>query len=400
MQEPPWGYRRPEDEHLFVRPTNDRSIVPDCVSPAVEGYFRIPAVWIGKAPDPDTVRVLNPPVHHAVVHQKKLRCGIEARVRRDGTFLFDFSSWPLAPTIVIPGYKIRDRNKPYRRPRENTRAEQKAEAFAVRRAQVMNVHQACLTTSEMAITHSTATMGYAVTAWNTLKAMTFDAPPPYYDDTGDIHSLAQNVLNNKDRVARHQPLPRRVIGVDVVDHSLGLLDDILIQCDLGFIQIVEAAYIAACRQREKRFGEAVTLAWGACEQMISLLWVKLLEDVTTTTGVVRMPNSRRQKLVGRDYTASVMLEMLEINERIDHEMYRLLDLVRKARNKWAHEMRMPKENESNFSIHAVQRIIQQVKGVRLWLQSGGRGGVPQWAVWLWEEEKARRRAQGPDGKSR
>jgi hypothetical protein len=154
--------------------------------------------------------------------------------------------------------------------------------------------------------------------------------------------------------------------------------------------MVEAAYIAACRQREKRFGEAITLAWGVCEQLISLLWMKLLDDAKTGSAAERMPNSRRQKLIGRDYAASVMVEMLEINGRIDHEMYRMLDLVRKARNKWAHEMRVPKENESNFSIHAVQRMILQVKGVQLWLQSGGSGGVPQWPIWLWEEEKARR----------
>ena len=92
MQETPWGYRRPQDEPLFRQKTNDPAITPDRVSTPVEGYFRTPAVWIGERPNPDTVRALNPDVHYAVVFGKKLSCGIEVRVRRDGTFLFDFST--------------------------------------------------------------------------------------------------------------------------------------------------------------------------------------------------------------------------------------------------------------------------------------------------------------------
>ena len=390
MEKPPWGYRQPEDEHLFTQPTNDRSIVPDRVSPAVEGYFRVPAVWIGDAPDPNAVRVLNPPVHHAVVLTKKLRCGIEARVQRDGTFLFDFSSWPLAPTIVIPGYRIPDPEQSYRVSLEHTSAENNAETHAVLRAQVMNAHQACVTTSESIVKRRAATMGFPVAAWSTHKAISFDTSPSYEDDTENIHALARNILNNKYQVPQQSPDPRRVLELEVVEHSLELLDSILAEGDEIVIQMVEAAYIAACRLREKRFGEAVTLAWGVCEQLVSLVWKNLLEDAQTSGNVTeRMPRERREKLTGRDYTASVMVEMLEINGRIDHNLYRSLEVARKARNRWAHEMRVPKEREVFFCIQAVQRLLQDVKGIQLSLQSGGRGGVPEWPVWIWERVQSR-----------
>ena len=102
MDKIPQAYRSPEDESLFKKPTDDPAIRPDRVSPAVEGYFRIPAVWIGKEPDPKSVSILNPQIHHAVVLEKNLSCGIKVRVQRDGTFLFDFSSCPIAPQVVIP----------------------------------------------------------------------------------------------------------------------------------------------------------------------------------------------------------------------------------------------------------------------------------------------------------
>lgn len=130
----------------LANPRADPGIVPDRVSPAVEGYFRIPAVWIGDAPDPESVRILNPSIHHAVMLRKALRSGVEVLVRRDGTFLFDFSGWSSAPVTVIPGYRAPD--PPYRPPTDHARARDSAETYAVLRAQVMNAHQACLTTSE------------------------------------------------------------------------------------------------------------------------------------------------------------------------------------------------------------------------------------------------------------
>jgi hypothetical protein len=389
MDEPPLGYRLPEEEHLFKRPTRDRSIVSDCVSPAVEGYFRIPPVWVGDAPDRRDVALLNPSVHHAVVYRKTLRCSINVSVQRDGTFLFDFSSWPLAPILVIPGFRIPDPSKPYRLPQAHTREEEKAEKYAVIRAQVMNVHQACLSTSEAMLMRRAAAMGFPVTSWNTLKALSLDVDHPYFDDTEDTYTLARNVINNVCSIQRDHPLERRTIEIEVIDHSLDMLDDILVQQDVVLLQVIESAYTSACRSREKRLGEAVTLAWGACEQLILVLWKDMLDERNAQG---RTPNrigrERRKKLTGRDYTASVMTEVLEISGRINHEIYRLLELARKSRNDWTHQMREPKESEAYICIQALTRLLQHVKGIRLELQSGGAGGVPEWPVWLWEEVRA------------
>lgn len=331
--------------------------------------------------------VLNPSIHHAVVFEKTLRCGVRARVQWDGLFLFDFSSWPLAPIIVIPGYSVPiNQQTPFPIPSEHTRAEEVAEAYAVLRAQVMNVHQVCLTTSEKVLKRRAAMMGFPVTAWNTHKAITFDTPPSYADDSEDIHALAHNVLNNKDQVKRAL-IERRTLELDVVNFSFDLLDQILGRGDTAFIQLVEAAYMASCRYQEKRFGEATILAWGVCEQLISADWNRMLDEGRNQNPP--MPRERRKKLNGRDYTASVMVEMLEINGRIDRDLYRLLEISRKARNNWAHEMRMPKASETSIAIRTIEKLLSQNEGISLSLQLGGRGGVPQWPVSMWEAVKAR-----------
>jgi hypothetical protein len=168
-----------------------------------------------------------------------------------------------------------------------------------------------------------------------------------------------------------------------------LLDQILSSGDPTLVQLVEAGYIAACRQREKRFGEAVVLAWGVCEQLINAAWDKMLDDLRTGDLVgERMPKGRRTKLKSRDYPASVMVEMLEVNGRISYGLYRLLEVARKARNKWVHDMRVPGERDASICIRAAVELLERFKGVRLALQSGGRGGVPQWPIWYWGGQRA------------
>ncbi len=380
MDEVTQAKRLAEDEPLFKKPTDDPTIIPDSVSPAIEGYFRIPPVWIGKEPEPASLESFNPQICHEIVLNMQLNCGIEACVQRDGTFLFDFSSWSLAPSVVIPGYRIPNIESAYRPPKENISAENQAEAFAILRAQVMNVHQAFLATSEHVVRRRGAGMGFPVTSWNTHKAIYF-GPPHYADDSEDVRALARNVINNVNRASETQSIPRRVLELDVVEHSLQSLDQLLIARDKVLIQMIETAYLAACRCSEKRFGEAITLAWGVCEQLISSAWNTLLDDVQSG----RMPKKRKKVLNGRDYTASVVTEILELNGIIDHELYLLLNEARKFRNKWAHQLTEPDESDVHKAIRATENLLFQIKGVKLFLQAGGRGGVPAWNIWIWEQ---------------
>lgn len=359
----------------------DPSIQLDMVTPAVEGYFRIPSIWVAEEPASEVVRSLNPAIHHQIVLRKTLKAGVEVWVQRDGMFLFDFKNYELAPQLIIPGFRKPNPAGPYRRPIVTEQAQSKAENHAILRAQIMNVHQACLTTAERLVMRRSAAMGFPIGASSTHKAITLTAPPYYHDDTEDIRALARNVLNNKDKVERDRPLYRRTIELPVIDSSLELLDQILMKKKIDIIQIVEAAYISACRSGERRFGEALVLAWGVCEQAISREWSNLISSGPSGD----ISKDRRSKLTGRDYTASVMVEILEISNRISHDLFRSLEVARKARNHWVHEMRMPKESEVGVAIRAMEEILEKTFGVKLALQQGGRGGVPMWNRWIYDD---------------
>ena len=385
MNEVPIGIRRTEDGQALRQKSTDPALVLDRVSPAIEGYFRLPAVWIGDEPPQESVLNLDAQVHHEFVLTATLKCGVEVRVQRDGTFWFDFATWPLAPQVEIPGFRLPDPSGPYRVPRLTEQAEERAEDYAVVRAKVMNVHQACLTSSETIVARRSAMMGFPVTAWNTEKAISWRGLPGYRDRIEDLHALARNILNNSYGIQRDRPLPRRVIELDVVEHSLCLLDRVLLLGDLKLIQLFETIFMAACRSRDKRFGEALTLGWNVCEQIVFQMWNKFLDETNGKCNGNRVSRERRNKLTGRDYTASTVVEILELIGVLDQQTYRNLDVCRRARNAWTHELKTPKENEVHTCIRTGQDLMLRHFGVQLHLQAGGSGGVPQWPVWMWEQ---------------
>ena len=380
----PRGTRREVDVSLFRQQSDDPTIKPDTVTPAVEGYFRIPAVWVGDKPDDASVLKVNPSVHHAVVVDKDLSSGIKVRVQRDGTFLFDFTTWDHAPQIEIPGYRTPGPGIAHRQPSETEEAVSKSERYAVLRTQVMNVHQACMATAEQLVKHRSAEMGLPLTAADLLKGLTFEQCI-LYRNSHDPRSLARNALNNHPGVREQKPFARRILELEVVEFSLELLDEILLLENPTLIQMSEAAYLAGNRCAEGRLGEAVTLAWGVCEQLISTAWDRLLSEAR---GTGRMPGKRLKKLTERDYTVSVRTEFLEFEERIGQGLYQHLEEARRARNRWAHEMKEPDSGQVLHSIRAVEGLFNLIHGIRLSLSlTGPSPGVPEWNVWIWEAVK-------------
>ena len=131
------------------------------------------------------------------------------------------------------------------------------------------------------------------------------------------------------------------------------------------------------------------LAWGACEQLVSILWTSLIKEAkATASDNGNVGGERRKKLRGRDYTASIMVEMLENNGKIPHGLYRELEIARKTRNKWAHEMRVPKPSEAHLCVRAARSLLKVTKGIELTLMMGSRGAVPVCHIWGWHDVQA------------
>ena len=228
-------------------------------------------------------------------------------------------------------------------------------------------------------------MGFPITAWSTLHSIGIAHSVPYHDDVEGVHALAMNVLDGK-YASAFVPRERRVLEVEVVAHSFESLNQVL-QLEGGrYIPIVEAAYQSACRSMELRSGESLAIGWTACEQLVSDEWKQLLatSDVGRTEDA-KMTRDRKKKLLGRDYTASVMVEILELHGRLTDTLYKNLEIARKARNNWAHDMTVPSGGEVWACQQAIQELLAR-KGIQLGLQPGFRGaGGAAWPLSIFQQ---------------
>ena len=77
---------------------------------------------------------------------------------------------------------------------------------------------------------------------------------------------------------RTRPYSRHVLDAEVIAYSLDLLDDLLLKNNKALIQMVEALYLSVRRHYEGRFGEAITLSWGVCEQLLATAWEGFIDE--------------------------------------------------------------------------------------------------------------------------
>ena len=352
---------------------------PPAQTPSIEGYFRAPPIWIDQEPNPESTKRFSQQIYHEVVLEKTLESNIAVQVLRDGTFLFDFSSYPFTPPVTIPGYQYPGPGIPYQPPAGASAAERLAEKNTEIRASIINVHQVCLSTSERLLKSRFAQMGFPIDAQDTQKGRSFSEAANYGGGHGDIHSLTRNIANEIYVNSADRPYPRRIVELDVVKHSLQLLDKILLKDDSSILYMITSLHSAARSYTGRKYGESVVVAWSVCEQMISSAWNALLDDEQLNE---RMPSHRRRKLNGRDYTASVITEFLEIMNIIDHETFNQLNTVRKSRNDWAHQLKEPTAQNVHDAIDSAQKLLSKFKGVDMLLSLTPPGpGVPSWFIY-------------------
>jgi hypothetical protein len=81
-------------------------------------------------------------------------------------------------------------------------------------------------------------------------------------------------------------------------------------------------------------------AWFVCEREISDRWQVFVESRAKKygDGRERVNRERREFLTGRDFTASVMSNILELMDVFTNDDLRTLDEIRKARNDIAHNL--------------------------------------------------------------
>ncbi|QGV79773.1 hypothetical protein [Streptomyces ficellus] len=94
---------------------------------------------------------------------------------------------------------------------------------------------------------------------------------------------------------------------------------------------------AATLYGNHQFHSSLITAWTLCETILQHKWSSYIEAQAHS----EVKSVRRQKLTGRDFTASVVSEVLELAGAINKDTLTALDKARKARNAWMHSIKSP-----------------------------------------------------------
>lgn len=116
----------------------------------------------------------------------------------------------------------------------------------------------------------------------------------------------------------------------------------------------------------RNYDIALVLCWFVAERYIHSQWNKLISNKT-------IAGKRKDKLQGRDYTASVKTEILELNGLLSASRYEALNATRTVRNGIAHQFgrRHATQQESTAALTLVREIIEETMSLKFPFHTGG-----------------------------
>jgi hypothetical protein len=88
-----------------------------------------------------------------------------------------------------------------------------------------------------------------------------------------------------------------------------------------------------------QFSAALIIGWSAAEAILYKRWRVYIDEIGGIGGATIINKSRREKLTGRDFTASIITETLSLAGKLNEATRKELDEARKARNDFVHNIR-------------------------------------------------------------
>lgn len=127
------------------------------------------------------------------------------------------------------------------------------------------------------------------------------------------------------------------LSTEVLNATVSQFDDIL-ATDHSAVPLLAELAKAIAQYKIGDFEVALSLSWFVIEKLLSAEWERFLCDKNADLqgGAKRINSDRRQRLNGRDYPASVRLNVLELNDIISFDLYQQIDRIREYRNKVIH----------------------------------------------------------------
>jgi hypothetical protein len=320
-------------------------------------YYHSPTIWVGSsAPivgaDVDVSKL------GEEVYRTTLSEGITAKVLREGMFIFDFSSWLLGRALPESGVPDFDA----------------VAAVILKRVTVLNAHLACLYTALSRLQNfALEKMVVSPSDLISLKSL---------DDTGmsfgDYRVAALALARYPSTYAQGIPttldwrIVRRsvIVKIETVTESFRLLSTILHHPDPDALFLADL-HVRSCKAYEDHnYALCLVTAWTIAENLMQRLWNRYVDEnrlrQVAGTEVVFINSDRRDKLIkSRDFTPSVISEILSLTNRLPFELYQGISKVRQARNEWLHDLRPVSRDDASRAVKTAEQMLSLVDKIDL-----------------------------------
>lgn len=311
-------------------------------------YFESPQVWL----ENESAKA-NPNSRFQVAWDRIGSRDIPLLFRRDGFLIFRFDRSPAYAGGAVPAYDIvpGERVAPKIRRAEDARTK-----LAYRRIEYMNAFLLALTSAVSTVHSMGSSVQRPVDPLNHLRAHP-DGAVWRVTTPNTRHNLPYDV---------NRPL---VMKVEAFEDAIGVMR----ACDDAFgdgaTLLLSMIYTACHQYGQHQFASAHMIGWCVVESLINMFWAKLIDEValdkTTGTGHTEISSKRRELLNGRDYTASIITQILSISRKIDDDLLVRLDQARKVRNEFAHSLKPISPDDSGKVVRLAADLLTQLCGRRV-----------------------------------
>ncbi len=114
---------------------------------------------------------------------------------------------------------------------------------------------------------------------------------------------------------------------------------------------------------------SIVLSWFIIEAAIFRVWLEHLDGLNCefAGGEKRINKDRKNLLIGRDFSASIVSNILELTDVIDFKFFKNIDAVRKLRNDIAHslESEKPTADQARLAMETAQTMIEKTWGISI-----------------------------------
>lgn len=163
-----------------------------------------------------------------------------------------------------------------------------------------------------------------------------------------------------------QIMMRQVISYDVIQHAAGKFEKVI--AIPGLEKTLSSFAKSLSEYKVGNYETSVVLAWFITEAGLNQLWDNQIEKLNFDLpgDKKRINRKRKDFLTGRDFTISMVSNLLELWGILSHRQFQDIDDVRTFRNKIVHSLGfVPGPEDAQLALKTAQAVIEQIWGLQI-----------------------------------